>query len=217
LNVFDSVLLALRQVWAQKLKSFFSLLGVIVGVTFLISVIAVVEGMNLYVQQDFAGSIFGINTVTIERARTRRTGREDARTRRQRSRNPDITIADAEMLRTSVPDISYMAYNVDRFMPEVRSRQQRRKNVRLIGVNSDYLALQGWDIVEGRGISPLDDRRSIRLGRCPLRGVSGGLRPKTQRPRANPAQVRLRRGDGHRAERGRGAAAHAPPAASRPG
>ena len=163
MNVFDSVLLALRQVWAQKLKSFFSLLGVIVGVTFLISVIAVVEGMNLYVQQDFAGSIFGINTVTIERARTRRTGREDARTRRQRSRNPDITIADAEMLRTSVPDISYMAYNVDRFMPEVRSRQQRRKNVRLIGVNSDYLALQGWDIVEGRGISPLDDRRSIRV------------------------------------------------------
>ena len=57
MNVFDAVLLALRQVWAQKLKSFFTLLGVIVGVTFLISVFAVVEGMNRYVEDDFAGSI----------------------------------------------------------------------------------------------------------------------------------------------------------------
>ncbi len=55
MNVLDSIILALRTVWAQKLKSFFTLLGVIVGVTFLIAVVAVVEGMNRYVQDDFAG------------------------------------------------------------------------------------------------------------------------------------------------------------------
>jgi len=162
-NVFDAVLLALRQVWAQKLKSFFSLLGVIVGVTFLISVIAVVEGMNLYVQQDFAGSIFGINTVTIERQRSRRTGREDARTRRRQARNPDLTVFDARVLREQVPGILYLAFHSDRFMPEVWSGQNRRKNVRLIGVTEEYLALQGWDVVEGRGITRIDDLRGIRV------------------------------------------------------
>lgn len=163
MNVFDSILLALRQVWAQKLKSFFTLLGVIVGVTFLISVFAVVEGMNRYMQDDFAGSIFGINTLTIERASTRRGGREDARTRRRQARNPDITIADAEVLREAVPDIWYMAYSADRFLPEVRSGQKQRKNVRLIGVTDEYLGLQGWDIEQGRGITRIDDNRAIRV------------------------------------------------------
>ncbi|MEE9132152.1 MAG: ABC transporter permease [Gemmatimonadota bacterium] len=163
MNVLDAVLLALRQVWAQKLKSFFTLLGVIVGVTFLISVIAVVEGMNRYVQDDFAGAIFGINTLTIERIYTRRGGREDDRTRRRQARNPDVTIADAELLRENVPGIWYMAYNADRFMPEVRAGQNKRKNVRLIGVTDEYLALQGWDVVQGRGLTRIDDVRAIRV------------------------------------------------------
>ncbi len=163
MNVLDAVVLALRQVWAQKLKSFFTLLGVIVGVTFLISVIAVVEGMNLYVQQDFAGSIFGINTITIQRVQTQRGGREDAQQRRQRARNPDITVADAALLGEKVPDIWYLAYSSDRFMPEVRSGDKKRKNVRLIGVTDQYLALQGWDIVDGRGLSRIDDFRAIKV------------------------------------------------------
>jgi putative ABC transport system permease protein len=163
LNVLDAIVLALRQVWAQKLKSFFTLLGVIVGVTFLISVNAVVEGMNRYVQEDFAGSIFGINTITVQRVYSRRGGREDAQTRRREARNPDITLDDAQVLRENVPDIWYMAYSSDRFMPEVSSGQNRRKNVRLIGVTDEYLALQGWDVVEGRGLTRIDDTRSIRV------------------------------------------------------
>lgn len=163
MNIFESIRLALRQVWAQKLKSFFTILGVIVGVTFLISVIAVVEGMNRYVEEDFAGSIFGVNTLTIERVWSGRGGRDDPRTRRQQSRNPDITIADAEILSENVPDIRYIAHHSDRFMPEVRSGLNKRKNVRLIGVTDQYLALQGWDIVDGRGFTRIDDARAIRV------------------------------------------------------
>ncbi len=163
MNVFDSIRIALQTVWAQKLKSFFTILGVIVGVTFLISVFAVVEGMNRYMEDDFAGSIFGINTITIERIWSGRGGRQDAETRRAQSRNPDVTEADAEALREQIPDIWYMAYYDDRFMPEVRAEQRRRKNVRLIGVTDQYLALQGWDIVDGRGITRIDDMRAIRV------------------------------------------------------
>jgi putative ABC transport system permease protein len=119
--------------------------------------------MNRYVQEDFAGSIFGINTITVQRVYSRRGGREDARTRRREARNPDITIADAQLLRENVPDIWYLAYSSDRFMPEVRSGQNRRKNVRLIGVTEEYLALQGWDIVEGRGLTRIDNTRSLRV------------------------------------------------------
>ena len=163
MNILETVRLALLQIWAQKLKSFFTLLGVIIGVTFLIAVIAVVEGMNRYVQDDFAGSIFGINTLRVERVRTRNTGREDAATRRRQSRNPDLTVDDAEAIAANVPGIWYLAYATDRFMPEVWSGSNRRKNVRLLGVTDEYLALQGWDVLEGRGISRIDHVRGIRV------------------------------------------------------
>jgi putative ABC transport system permease protein len=162
LKIFDAIILALKTVWAQKLKSFFTLLGVIVGVTFLISVVAVVEGMNRYVQDDFAGSIFGINTITIERIWSGRGRRQDPQTRRQQSRNPDITVSDAAALR-EIPDIWYLSYSAGRFMPEVRGGQNKRKNVRLIGVTDEYLELQGWEVVDGRGLTRIDDARAIRV------------------------------------------------------
>ena len=43
MQVWEGVILAMHQIRSQKLKSFFSLLGVILGVLFLIVVVTVVE------------------------------------------------------------------------------------------------------------------------------------------------------------------------------
>ena len=48
--LLEAVRLALQTIWAQKLKSFFSLIGVVIGVTFLIAVVSIVQGMNVYME-----------------------------------------------------------------------------------------------------------------------------------------------------------------------
>ena len=63
----EAIRLALQQIWVQKLKSFFTLLGVTIGVMFLIAVVSIVEGMSRYVENDFAGKLFGVNTFTLRR------------------------------------------------------------------------------------------------------------------------------------------------------
>jgi putative ABC transport system permease protein len=45
MRLLDAVGMALGMIRTQKLKSFFSLLGVLIGVTFLIGVVSVVQGM----------------------------------------------------------------------------------------------------------------------------------------------------------------------------
>ena len=65
--LWEGVVLAIHQIRSQKLKSFFSLLGVILGVMFLIVVVTVVEGMDRYIREDFASQVFGVNTVTLRR------------------------------------------------------------------------------------------------------------------------------------------------------
>jgi len=48
LPLLEAVRLALAQIRVQKLKSFFTLLGVTIGVMFLIAVVSIVEGMGRY-------------------------------------------------------------------------------------------------------------------------------------------------------------------------
>src|SRR5256885_8829429 len=65
--LLEAVRLALAQIRVQKLKSFFTLLGVTIGVMFLIAVVSIVEGMTKYVEEDFAGRVLGANTFTLRR------------------------------------------------------------------------------------------------------------------------------------------------------
>ena len=53
----DAIGLALAQIRVQKLKSAFTLLGVTIGVMFLIAVVSIVEGMGRYVEEDFAARL----------------------------------------------------------------------------------------------------------------------------------------------------------------
>src|SRR5258705_7884666 len=61
----EAVRLALQTLRAQKLKSAFSIIGVFIGVMFLIAVVSVVEGMNRYMTDKFAGTILGVNTFRL--------------------------------------------------------------------------------------------------------------------------------------------------------
>src|SRR3954463_14339893 len=63
----EAIRLALQQIRVQKLKSFFTLLGVMIGVMFLIAVVSIVTGMGKYMEEDFAGRLLGANTFTIRR------------------------------------------------------------------------------------------------------------------------------------------------------
>ena len=53
----EAIWLALAQIRVQKLKSFFTLLGVTIGVMFLIAVISIVQGMSSYMENDFAAKL----------------------------------------------------------------------------------------------------------------------------------------------------------------
>ena len=48
MSFFQAVRLALETIRVQKLKSFFTVIGVTIGVTFLIAVVSIVGGMGRY-------------------------------------------------------------------------------------------------------------------------------------------------------------------------
>src|SRR5437867_12065125 len=93
MSFIDAVLLALQQVRAQKLKSGFSLIGVFIGVTFLIAAWSIVNGMNAYMTDKFAGTLVGVNTFHL-RKRPNFTPDESDSVWRAWRRRPRITFED---------------------------------------------------------------------------------------------------------------------------
>lgn len=75
--LWDAIRVALEQIRAQKLKSFFTLLGVTIGVMFLIAVVSIVEGMGRYMENDLVGKLMAVNSFEL----------------RQR---PDLTLGDVD-------------------------------------------------------------------------------------------------------------------------
>ena len=63
----DVIGIAFAQIRGNPLRSFFTLLGIIVSVAFLIAVVAIIQGMNAYVKENIAEAMIGMNTFQVRR------------------------------------------------------------------------------------------------------------------------------------------------------
>ncbi|MEN9357017.1 MAG: hypothetical protein RL695_1188 [Pseudomonadota bacterium] len=72
MRLSDSILLALRAITAQRLRSFLTLLGIAVGIAAVILLTSIGEGIHRFVLSEF--SQFGTNTVFISPGKTKTGG-----------------------------------------------------------------------------------------------------------------------------------------------
>ena len=100
--LFEAVRLALAQIRVQKLKSFFTLIGVTISVMFLIAVVSIVQGMSRYVEEDFAGKFLGVNTFNLRRFPDINTDVTEEEWRSWQ-RRPRITVEDAMAVKQALP------------------------------------------------------------------------------------------------------------------
>ena len=163
MRFWEGIHLSLQQIRAQKLKSFFSLLGISIGITFLIAVITIVEGMNSYVRDDFASSIFGVNTFTVLQRQQIVTGRLDRELRQRQRRNPELRMRDVGVVEAAVPHAKHIAYSASTSLDQVRHGQYSRRNIRVIGGSAQYEAVQGWKVQSGRGLTVIDDHQALNV------------------------------------------------------
>ena len=101
--ILEGFRLALREIGAHKLRSFFTLLGIIVSVGFLVAVVAIIQGMNAYVAENLAGAIVGRNAFQIRRIPIS-IGLFDDEEWRELQRRPVIRAEEAEYVRRAVPE-----------------------------------------------------------------------------------------------------------------
>ena len=153
----EAVRLALHTIRAQKLKSFFSLLGVVIGVTFLIAVVSIVQGMNVYMEDQFANRLVGLNTFQLRRMPGINTGDVSDSTWHEWVRRPRITYADAEYVESRVETpVLFSRYCSERLVL-ARSGKQAR-DIEVMGTDASWFRIKNWSIASGRPFSPQEVR-----------------------------------------------------------
>jgi putative ABC transport system permease protein len=150
-SLLESIRLALNTIRVQKLKSFFTLLGVMIGVMFLIAVVSIVEGMTRYVEDDFIGRILGANTFTLHRAPDfRTTFREGI----EWQRRPRIYRADVRLVRDALPPGTRWAIESQGNVAASSAYVARPRQVDAHAVEGEYFSIKNYNLASGRMIAP---------------------------------------------------------------
>jgi putative ABC transport system permease protein len=101
--LLEAIRLALAQIRVQKLKSFFTLIGVAIGVMFLIAIVSIVEGMGRYMEDDLVGKLTTKNSFDLRRVPNIQLGDvEESEWRTWRTR-PRITEDDVPAVAAALP------------------------------------------------------------------------------------------------------------------
>jgi putative ABC transport system permease protein len=152
-QIFESVRLALASIWANKLRSMLTLLGNIVAVSSIITVVALITGVNAAVT-DAIVSDLGADSFTIQRMGM--TQNEDDFERMRN--NPLVTLDDAEAIkRFAVTVQSVMAQA--QTQTRVSYRDEELETVQVQGVSDEYLDFATFDAERGRMITPTEITR----------------------------------------------------------
>jgi putative ABC transport system permease protein len=147
----ESVALALNTIRVQKLKSFFTLLGVMIGVMFLIAVVSIVQGMSNYVENDFAAKIIGVNTFTFRRRPNFNPNTTDDQWR-EFQRRPRIWPADAELVR-SVQPVGNKSAIVNSTFLYASTQYARPRQVQAIATEASYFDIKKLAVTSGRAFT----------------------------------------------------------------
>src|SRR6267142_4357641 len=153
----EAILQALQTAWSHKLRSFFTLLGIIVSVGFLVAVVAVIQGMNAYVRERLAGAIVGLNAFQIRRDPIQ-IGFIDDEEWKKIQRRPIIAPEDVSYVERALPDAEAIALQSGWPTPmaDVQWRNRTVGDAFVFGVTAPYVLVQDYAFAAGESLTDID-------------------------------------------------------------
>ena len=158
MNFTETMKLALDAIWAHKLRSFLTLLGMIIGVTAFMVVLSLLQGFNAYVDEKIAG--IGSNSFTVRRFSFDDFKDTDTVNAAQR-RNTELTFEERDFIRDHAQLIDKIGAKAGGMSRDVKRGDDTLESVGIIGCEPIIGEIEKRDIEEGRYFSePENDNES---------------------------------------------------------
>ena len=162
MNFTETIKLALDAIWAHKLRSSLTLLGMIVAVATFMIVLSVLQGFNAYVDEKIAG--IGSNSFTVRRFSFDDFKDTDTIAAAQR-RNPDLTFEERDFIRDHAQLIDKIGVKAPGggTSREVKGPSETLRDVQIVSAEPIVAEIEKRDIAEGRYFSIAENDNSVRV------------------------------------------------------
>jgi putative ABC transport system permease protein len=147
MNWLLTIRIALKALLINKLRSFLTILGVIIGVSAVIAMVAIGSGARAQVQAQF--SAMGTNMLIIESGSSQAGG-----VRGGFGSQPTLTWEDVKAMRTELPAVAAVAAQL-RTNAQV-SAQDQNWGTSITGTSPDFFEIRNWHFTAGQGFTQAD-------------------------------------------------------------
>ncbi len=175
MNALEAIRIALQSLWANKLRSALTLLGVVIGVAAVIAVVTFVNGINSYVAEKIFN--LGADVFIINKSKNVVTNVDEYLEGRRRK---DITLDDYEAVRAACRACTVVGATAGNHAGAVKYKERSITDTWVRGWTPSMARIYDLDIIAGRTITQSDmDNTSpvVVIGYDILEQVLGGEDP----------------------------------------
>jgi putative ABC transport system permease protein len=147
MNMLQTLRVATRALLRNKLRSFLTTLGIVIGVSAVIAMVAIGEGAKAMVEQSFAS--MGSNLIIVMPGATSRGGAFGGF-----GSLPTLTWDDLKAIQTEVPSVRWAAATL-RSVAQVVS-EDLNWSTTVYGTTPEYFAIRNWGVAKGAAFTQSD-------------------------------------------------------------
>jgi putative ABC transport system permease protein len=152
---------AVAAIWAHKLRSALTLLGMIVGVTAFVTVVSLVEGFNKYIDEKIAG--IGAKSFSIQRFNPFEDFKDTDTIAAAQRRNKELTLDDYEFLKERGTLIGKIGAKARGTPSEIKRGNEVLEDVFVIGATANTADIDNRNIENGRFFSDIEAQGAARV------------------------------------------------------
>jgi putative ABC transport system permease protein len=155
INAGESVAMAMSSLWSSKLRTFLTLLGIIIGVLTIIAVVSIIQGLNDYVYSKM--SFYGANDFSVTKFSI---GARSIQEFREQMKRKNLMLEDMRLLRQKCQSCELIGASTGTTRP-VKFGPQSLKDVSIRGVTHvDHLIGNVQELERGRHLLKEDEDHS---------------------------------------------------------
>src|SRR3989454_3988000 len=151
MKLFEILKVAIAAIWAHKLRSALTLLGMIVGVTAFVTVVSLIQGFNVYIDEKIAG--IGAKSFSVQRFNPFEDFKDTDTIAAAQRRNKDMTLEDYEYLKEHATLIGKIGAKARGTPSQVKRNDQLLEDIFVSGATANTADIDNRTIANGRFFS----------------------------------------------------------------
>lgn len=161
MKFIETFKLAVAAIWAHKLRSVLTLLGMIIGVMAVVVVYSLIQGFNTYVDEKIAG--IGAKSFNVQRFNPLEDFKDTDTIAAAQRRNKDLTMEDFEYLKERATLIGKLGARARGTPAEIKRGDQTLEDVFVSGATAAIADIENRDIADGRFFVDTEDESAQRV------------------------------------------------------